>query len=130
MSTTVNNEIKSDNFENEMFHIYYADDTTSEYSCSEDISYETKCRFVKIIENRYIEAIRPDNPKIRAEIKLRLENNKPFSCSPRRLASSEKEKLQELLDEYLKNGIICPSDSEYASPIVLVKKNWKQMHRF
>jgi len=55
-------------------------------------------------------------------MRLNLERSNPFSCAPRRLAYTEKEKLQELLDGYLENGIIHPSQSEYASPIVLVKK--------
>jgi len=37
-------------------------------------------------------------------------------------AYTENEKLQVILDEYLSEGIIRPSESEYASPIVLVKK--------
>lgn len=47
---------------------------------------------------------------------------KPFSCSPRRLSYVEREKLQVMLDEYMRDGIIRKSSSEYASPIVLVKK--------
>jgi len=42
--------------------------------------------------------------------------------SPRRLAFTEKEQLQKILDELLAKEVIRPSSSEYASPIVLVKK--------
>lgn len=49
---------------------------------------------------------------------------KDFYFSPRRLAYSEKDKLREIVDDWLEKGIIRPSNSEYASPIVLVwKKN-------
>lgn len=46
-------------------------------------------------------------------MKVGLKDAKPFSCNPWRLS---------LLDEYLKKGIIRPSKSEFASPIVFVKK--------
>jgi len=56
-------------------------------------------------------------------MKLRLEEDKPFTFfSPRRLAYVEKESLREILDDYLKDGIVRQSESEYCSQIVLVKK--------
>lgn len=70
-----------------------------------------------MFEELYVRTKRPD-PFTRCEIKISLEKSKPFSCSPRRLSYSKKEQLQKLSDE----GIIRNSDSEYTSPIVLVKK--------
>jgi len=75
-----------------------------------------------MVERCYVNKEWPKEPEVRCEMNLRLEDSKPFSCSPRRLAYTEKEKLQVILDEYLSEGIIRPSESEYASPIVLVKK--------
>jgi len=73
-----------------------------------------------MVECCYVNKERPKEPEVRCEMKLRLVDSKPFSCSPRHLAYTEKEKLQVILDEYLSEGIIRPSESEYA--IVLVKK--------
>lgn len=55
-------------------------------------------------------------------LKLILTNEKPFSCTPRRLSYHEKTVLRSILDELVSKGIIRESMSEYASPIVLTKK--------
>lgn len=59
---------------------------------------------------------------VRKEMKLVLENSNPFACAPRRLSYKEKIELQNIIDEYLEKGYIRPSESEFVSPIVLVKK--------
>lgn len=51
-----------------------------------------------------------------------LKHTQPISFRPRRLAFSDKEKLQHILDDLLKNKIIRPNNSPYASPIALVRK--------
>jgi len=73
-----------------------------------------RCQFIELVENCYVNKERPSEPEIQCEIQLRLKDPKPFSCSPRRLAYTEKEKLQIISDEYLKNRIIKPSESEYS----------------
>ncbi|KAK1137392.1 hypothetical protein K0M31_001903 [Melipona bicolor] len=54
------------------------------------------------------------------ELKLKTDNSICFRA--RRLAFSEKEKLRKILEELQKNKIIRPSNSSFASPIVLVRK--------
>jgi len=66
--------------------------------------------------------VRPEIPVTKAEIKLVLNETKPFHFMPRRLSHVEKEKLREILEDLTERKIIRPSDSEYASPIVLVRK--------
>lgn len=69
-----------------------------------------------------MESKRPIEPKVKCEMKLTLDNVKPFNCPPRRLSYAEKIELQKLLDEYLEKKYIQPSESEFVSPIVLVRK--------
>lgn len=59
---------------------------------------------------------RPKAPSTSCEVKLNFE--KP----PKRLSYDDKEKFQLILDDYLDKGYIRPSESEFTSPIVLVKK--------
>jgi len=56
------------------------------------------------------------------ELVISLKHDQPISYRPRRLSYSDKQKLQEILDDLLKENIIRPSNSPYASPIVLVHK--------
>lgn len=53
---------------------------------------------------------------------IRLTTDVPFHCSPRRLSYMEKAEVQKNIDSLLREGVIQPSDSPYASAIVLVKK--------
>lgn len=56
------------------------------------------------------------------ELVISVKHDQPISYRPRRLSYSDKQKLQEILDKLLKENIIRPSNSPYASPIVLVHK--------
>jgi len=49
-------------------------------------------------------------------------NNEPFYFRPRKFSYYEKQKVEIIIDELLKNKIIQKSYSPYSSPIVLVKK--------
>lgn len=51
-----------------------------------------------------------------------LKDNIPVAARPRRLSPAEKEDVEQIMKQWLEDGIIQPSNSEYASPIVLVKK--------
>ncbi|XP_011859315.1 PREDICTED: uncharacterized protein LOC105556813 [Vollenhovia emeryi] len=70
----------------------------------------------------YLEPERPNAPRVDIELKLTLTDEKPFHFSPRRLSVLEKDKLKKMLDHLLERKIIQPSRSEFASPIILVKK--------
>ena len=87
------------------------------------IGHQNNTILEKMINDRYLKPFRSDEPKIKCEMKLALDNPKPFNCPSRRLAYSEKSKLQIFIDEYLEKGYIRPSESEFVSPIMLVKKN-------
>ncbi|UYV84469.1 hypothetical protein LAZ67_X002302 [Cordylochernes scorpioides] len=56
------------------------------------------------------------------ETKIILKTEVPLYQDPRRLSQKEAQEVDAQIDEWLKQGIIQKSTSEYASPIVLVKK--------
>ncbi|XP_058064691.1 uncharacterized protein LOC131214326, partial [Anopheles bellator] len=53
---------------------------------------------------------------------IRMKDDEITCDNPRRLAPLEKEVVKKQIDEWMKNGIIQPSESEYASPVVVVPK--------
>lgn len=61
-----------------------------------------------------------ENTPIQCTIKLLKDEQ--FYCRPRRLSYFEKNEVRKILDDLLEQGIIRPSQSQYSSPIVLVKK--------
>lgn len=75
-----------------------------------------------IFRTKYLLAERPEEAKFKMKLSLNLRQHTPFHFNPRRLSYSEKIKLQDIIDKLLTKNIIRPSESEYASPIVMVKK--------
>ena len=55
-------------------------------------------------------------------MKIILNTESPVYCSPRRLSFPEKEEVNKVMNSLLAKGIIRPSCSSYASPVVLVRK--------
>lgn len=93
-----------------------------ELPIADGIDCSTRGKLLDLYNNYYVRPERPSKPGVYSEMKLNLSDDKPFSCNPRRLSYAEKSELQILLDEYLKKGYIRPSESEFVSPIVLVRK--------
>lgn len=62
------------------------------------------------------------NKKSPVVMKIILKNESPIFQPPRRLAASEKIELSRQLEDWLNNKIIRPSNSDFASPIVIVNK--------
>lgn len=56
------------------------------------------------------------------ELTIQIKDTTPVAYRPRPLAYSERQKLKEIIKQQLQDGVIQNSQSEYASPIVLVKK--------
>lgn len=56
------------------------------------------------------------------EMKIELNDSKPIVYRPYRLSFSEKAKVREMVNELIENDIIRESTSDYASPILMVKK--------
>lgn len=55
-------------------------------------------------------------------MKLIVKDDESVYQSPRRLSQSEKEEINKQIEQWLAEGIVQPSLSEYASPVVLVRK--------
>ncbi|GFX45601.1 retrovirus-related Pol polyprotein from transposon 17.6 [Trichonephila clavipes] len=55
-------------------------------------------------------------------MRIILKDEEPVCQHPRRLAFTERQEVNKQIEEWLNEGIIRPSSSEYASPIVMIKK--------
>lgn len=55
-------------------------------------------------------------------MRINLTSNTPFFCPPRRMAYNEIKEVQKIVEQMVKDGIIRPRNSPYASAIVLVKR--------
>jgi len=56
------------------------------------------------------------------ELSIVLKNDTPMYQNPRRLPPKEKEIVENQVNDWLGEGIIEPCSSEYASPVVIVRK--------
>ncbi|XP_043492374.1 uncharacterized protein LOC122517843 [Polistes fuscatus] len=83
-----------------------------------DVKEPYKVRIKELIQN-YKPNTKPD---ARTETKIKLTDNIPVCSKPRRLAPKEKKIVTQQLDEWLDEGMIQPSTSEYSSPVVVVPK--------
>lgn len=70
--------------------------------------------------------IREYKPKKEKEVDIKMSilvsDNIPVTQNARRLSVAEKAEVDRQIHMWLKEGIVQPSCSDYASPIVLVKK--------
>lgn len=82
--------------------------------------YAKKC--FEVLKKNYLKAKRPIESLVHHTMKIHLTSEVPFYCSPRRLSYQEKEEVSKVVDDLLSQQIIRPSNSPYASPIVLVRK--------
>ncbi|GFS96083.1 retrovirus-related Pol polyprotein from transposon 17.6 [Trichonephila clavipes] len=55
-------------------------------------------------------------------MRIILKDEEPVCQQPRQLAFTERQEVKKQIEEWFNEGIIRPSSSEYASPIVMVKK--------
>lgn len=55
-------------------------------------------------------------------MRLVLKNETPISQKPHRLLAPEQIIVNNQVDEWIRDGIIEPCASEYASPVVIMKK--------
>ncbi|GFV82064.1 uncharacterized protein K02A2.6-like [Trichonephila clavipes] len=59
---------------------------------------------------------------VHIELDIALTDYKPIFHKPRRLSFAERDKVHAQVDEWVKNGIVEPCSSPYASQVVVVKK--------
>lgn len=123
------NNFKINNMNSEILNINLDDSDEIEIKINAEIDLEYKDKVYELFKNAYLKPERPKEPRVRCELKLNLSDEKPFNYTPRRLSYVEKTELQNILDRLIAKKYIRPSDSEYASPIVLTTKrnNEKRM---
>lgn len=78
--------------------------------------------FRNIIIENYLNPSEVEVKPYDYEMNIHLTTDAPFYCAPRRLSYYDKAETKKIIDELLEEGIIQPSNSPYASAIVLVKK--------
>lgn len=88
---------------------------------NDEIAVEDRDKIRDLFFIEYIKPERPEKPAVEAELTIRLKEHQPFRFAPRRLSFIEKQKLIEIIKNLITLKRIKPSDSEYASAIVLVK---------
>lgn len=72
---------------------------------------------------RMIAGYQPQSTQdVGVRMKIVLKSEKPIYQSARRLSAFEREIVNRQIDEWIQQKIIRPSNSDYASPIVLVRK--------
>ncbi|KAJ3659560.1 hypothetical protein Zmor_011244 [Zophobas morio] len=121
----ISNEFEKVNNFDEILHVDFKVGeeikSNKELQINPCLDYDKKVEVLEVYDNFYL---CNDSPKIDCnyEMNICVKNNQPISFRPRRLSFSEKEKLQNMLDDLLERGIIRPSSSDCCSPIVLVRK--------
>lgn len=76
----------------------------------------------EIYESCYSSNLRAEKCMPDFEMVIALKHEQPISMRPRRLSFADREVLRGILDDLMAKAVIQPSNSSYASPIVLVKK--------
>lgn len=66
--------------------------------------------------------VRKGEPPFTHTMQIRLTSDVPFHSAPRRLSYQERDEVAKIIEDLLAGGIIRPSNSPYASPVVLVRK--------
>lgn len=116
--------VETNNLIRQIMHIEYLDksEITDNLNINPNINFVTKEKLKEIYTETYAAKNNTNTINSEVEMNIVLKHNQPITFRPRRLSFSDKEKLQEILDDLLKNNIIRESNSPYASPIVLVRK--------
>ncbi|XP_066157471.1 uncharacterized protein [Euwallacea fornicatus] len=87
-----------------------------------DLEHSKEERYKEGIE-KMIKEYRPETTRdVGVRAKIILNSDKPITSRPRRLAASERKEVNDLMNAWVAEGVIRPSNSEYASPIVVVRK--------
>ncbi|GFX80929.1 retrovirus-related Pol polyprotein from transposon 17.6 [Trichonephila clavipes] len=80
-------------------------------------------RQIKKVLEKLIQDYKPEKTaSTDVTMRIILKDEEPVCQHPRRLAFTERQEVNKQIDKWLNEGIIRPSSSEYASPIVMVRK--------
>ncbi|XP_037806852.1 uncharacterized protein LOC119600595 isoform X1 [Lucilia sericata] len=95
-----------------------ADDNVNTLNIGETSSENAKREVIEMIHNYKPGKCKTTN----IEMRIILKDEKPIFCNPRRLPIRERYIVDSQIEQWLDEGIIEPSESEFCSPIVLTKK--------
>lgn len=95
---------------------------SDELDINVDIDIEVANEIREIFDPIYLNSFETDKVEPDFEMTIKLVNQQAIFSGPRRLAFSEKKELQKILDILIKKKILRPSNAEYASPVILIKK--------
>lgn len=108
----------------------YSELDRAEIKAGDGLDTHTQDRLYKLLQqyrNCFAQDLRELGCTHETEIKIDLHDNSPVFYRPYRMSYSEREKVREIVEDLLQNDIIQESESNYASPILLVrKKNGEQ----
>lgn len=86
VSCQVGSDLCEDDFGKLILSIDVGDNCDFDLVVGESIGHDDKCKLSRVYNDYYVRPIRPLNPKVYCEIKLRLSEDKCFNCCPRRLS--------------------------------------------
>lgn len=104
----------------EIFYINVTDDTERDADQTNNFCSNTEQR---VALRNLIENYKPSKTyESDIKMKLILKDEEPVYQSARRLSQSEKQAVNALIGKWIAGGVVQPSTSDYASPVVLVRK--------
>lgn len=111
--------------QDESIHTNVADINEAEIKIGTTISDDIRARLLDLL-HRYKHCFASSLQTLGCtdvtEMSIELSSQRPIVYRPYRLSHHEREKVRLMVDEMLQTGIIRESVSEYASPIILVRK--------
>ena len=100
----------------------YAIELDEAVQINSDLEQDIQRKLMKTIEENYLDVTNIPEKQHSYEMKLRLTSDIPISYAPRRLSYADRIEVNNIIEELLSAGIIQPSSSPYAFPIVLRTK--------
>ncbi|GFV90059.1 retrovirus-related Pol polyprotein from transposon 17.6 [Trichonephila clavipes] len=111
--------VKFNKYENHAQHMQISAENLQEEL---DLRHVENRQIKKVLE-KLIQDYKPEKTaSTDVTMRIILKDEEPVCQHPRRLAFTERQEVNKQIEEWLNEGIIRPSSSEYASPIVMVKK--------
>lgn len=105
----------------ELIEIFNIDISGDELNIGSKLDSGKRNELEAIVRAKYLSAPATTEP-YDYEMNIHLTTDVPFYCSPRRLSYYEREEVHKMVNRLMSEGVIRPSNSPYASAIVLVKK--------
>lgn len=107
----------------DILHIDYVEKNEVDLNINPSLCPLDRKHLSDLFMSDYVEPNRPAEPETKFEMKIIVDpNHVPFFYKPRRLSYAEKIAVREIVSDLLDKNVIRKSNSEYSSPIVLIRK--------